>query len=91
MEVVFESLRELYKRVTPALETKRVEMKRAGYPYIKCEDIWNYLKEIKWKNAKNLELSEMVSDILNSDPIYIDEHLKRNLKFQERYAYFDED
>ena len=44
----FETLEELYKRIKPALITKKNEMHRDGYIYIKEEDIWNYLKEIKY-------------------------------------------
>ena len=45
----FRSEEELYDRLKPALVTKRAEMKRNGYPYVKEEDVWNYLKEKKWK------------------------------------------
>ena len=50
MDITFDTLEDLYKRVKPALKTKKEEMKRLGYIYIKEEDIWNYLKEIKWIN-----------------------------------------
>ena len=43
----FNSLEELYERIKPALRCKQSEMKRNGYNYIKLEDIWNYLKEVK--------------------------------------------
>lgn len=91
MDVEFNSLRELYLRLEPALETKRSEMERAGYQYIKKEDIWNYLKEVKWKNSKNLLLNDMVDDILNSDELDIDEHLKRQMRRETRTARFDEE
>lgn len=52
MEVEFNSLEELYQRIKPALTTKKEEMRRSGYVYIKEEDIWNYLKEVKWLNSK---------------------------------------
>ncbi len=54
MDITFNSLEELYERIKPALRAKRAEMHRQGFKYIKKEDIWNYLKEIKWKNSKNL-------------------------------------
>lgn len=91
MEIVFESLRELYARVEPALETKRMEMIRDGYAYIKKEDVWNYLKEEKWKKGRDLSLAEMVSDILNSDNILIDLHFKKQLKDQTRRLNLDEE
>ena len=86
MDIEFESLRELYNRIEPALEAKRMEMIRVGYPYIKKEDIWNYLKESKWKNSRNLSLADMVNDIL-----IIDDHLKKTLRRTRRSAYFDEE
>ncbi len=91
MDIEFGSLRELYARIEPALETKRIEMRREGYSYIKCEDIWNYLKEVKWRNSNDLSLAEMVSDILNTDNIIIDQHLKKALSRQIREAYFGEE
>ena len=66
MDVAFESLEELYKRIKPALITKKNEMKRDGYIYIKEEDIWNYLKETKWKNSIDLTLADMVQDIIHT-------------------------
>ena len=89
MDVAFESLEELYKRIKPALITKKNEMKRDGYIYIKEEDIWNYLKERKWKNARDLSLSEMISDILNTDNIIIDSYLKEKLNLRNRNVYFN--
>ena len=80
MEVEFNSLEELYNRLKPALITKKNEIDRKGFYYIKIEDIWNYLKEVKWKKANDLTLSEMVSDVLNIDILLIDEYLK---KFKE--------
>ncbi len=91
MEIEFTSLRELYARIEPALEAKRMEMLRSGYPYIKKEDIWNYLKEQKWKTSTDLSLAEMVNDILNSDAELIDDHLKNTLRRTRRSAYFDEE
>ena len=60
-----------------------------GYIYIKEEDIWNYLKEIKWKDAKGLSLYDMTSDILNTDNIIIDNYLKEKLNLRNRNVYFD--
>ena len=84
MEIEFQSIKELYERVLPALRTKKREMKRLGISYIKEEDIWNYLKESKWKKGKNLELSEMINDILNVDASYIDFYMKEKLKKENR-------
>ena len=91
MEVEFNSLEELYNRLKPALITKKNEMNRSGYQYIKIEDIWNYLKEVKWKKAKDLSLYEMVSDVLNVDDLLIDNYLKQKLNLKNREIYFKEE
>ncbi len=91
MELEFNSLRELYKRVSPALSTKKIEMHRAGFSYIENEDIWNYLKESKWKKSYDLSLSIMVSDILNSDNILIDSHFKEKMKNIKRVPNLEEE
>ncbi len=89
MEIEFKSLNELYQRLKPALKTKAKEMQRNGYEYIKEEDIWNYLKEIRWKNGYNLELCQMVDDIINTEDIIIDGYLKGKLNLNHRHIYFD--
>ncbi|MEG0026020.1 MAG: post-transcriptional regulator [Bacilli bacterium] len=89
MDIVFGSLEELYERVKPALVTKSLEMCRSGYNYIKPEDVWNYLKEIKWKNSQNLALHEMVDDILNSEEILVDNYVKEKLNRGNREVYFN--
>ena len=66
-------------------------MNRSGYQYIKIEDIWNYLKEVKWKKAKDLSLYEMVSDVLNVDDLLIDDYLKQKLNLKNREIYFKEE
>jgi hypothetical protein len=90
MDIEFNSIEELYKRLTPALITKCQEMHVKGYNYIKEEDIWNYLKEIKWKKSTDLALSEMVNDILNTDDSIIDNYLKSKLNTRERKIYFED-
>lgn len=65
MEVAFNSVEDLYKRVRPALRSKIRELKRNNVFYVKEEDIWNFLAENKWKNTKGLELNDIVDDILN--------------------------
>lgn len=85
----FSSLEELYNRVKPALYSKKEEMRRSGYEYVKEGDIWNYLKENVWNKAKNLELHEVVSNILNTDNALIDYYLKEKLNLRDRQLYFD--
>ncbi|MEG0826319.1 MAG: post-transcriptional regulator [Bacilli bacterium] len=88
MDIEFKSVEELYHRIKPALSTKKEEMKRLGYNYINEIDIWNYLKEIKWKSSFNLSLSDMVNDVLNTDEIIIDRYLKSKLASINREIYF---
>lgn len=91
MDIEFKTLEELYQRIKPALTTKKSEMHRYGLNYIKEEDIWNYLKEVKWKNSRGLSLAAMVSDILNIDNMLIDGYLKKKLNQADRTVYFDLD
>ena len=90
MSEEFNTLEELYNRIKPALKTKAREMKRQGFTYIDESDIWNYLKEIKWKNSKGLALNEIVSDILNTDNLIIDDYLKEKLNIRDRKLYFND-
>lgn len=80
MDIEFNSIKELYDRVTPALNTKVTELKRYDLDYIKKDDIWNYLKDKKWSKANNLLLYQMVDDILNLDNMEIDEYVKGELR-----------
>ena len=91
MDIEFNSLQELYERIKPALITKQSEMKRNGFDYIRVEDIWNFFKEVKWKKANNLSLSEMVSDILNTSDELIDRYLKQKFNLINRKIYFEEE
>ena len=85
------TLEELYKRVRPALTTKKEEMRRNGFVYMKEEDIWNYLKEIKWKKSVDLSLYQMTSDILDTNDYVIDEYLRGKLNLKNRRVYFKEE
>ena len=76
MDLEFSSLKDLYIRVTPALNAKKKELDRIGLSYIQKEDIWNYLVEAKWKQGKDLMLSDIVDDILNTDSNLIDKYFK---------------
>lgn len=91
MELEFNSLQELYNRLKPALRTKQAEMRRNGYEYIKIEDIWNFFQELKWKRAKDLNLYDMVSDILNTNNELIDRYFKQKLNSVNRKIYFEEE
>lgn len=89
MDITFSSVEELYQRIKPALSTKRAEMKRNGFVYATEEDIWNYLKEEKWKNSKNLSLYEMTCDIFDIDDTLIDNYLRNKMNRRTRNIYFD--
>lgn len=80
MDIEFNSLKELYDRLLPALNTKVTELRRYDLDYIKVEDIWNYLRLNKWTKANNLLLYQMVDDILNLDNEEIDEYVKEQIR-----------
>lgn len=88
MDIEFNSAEELYERLNPALRSKVAELSRAGYGYLTTTDVWNYLKEVKWKNSVNLALNEMVSDIFSSDNALIDAYFKNKLHTKTRRVYF---
>ncbi len=64
MDIKFSSQEELYKRVKPALTSKRRELKRYDID-ITEEEIWTYLVETEFKNGSNLTLSDIVSSIMH--------------------------
>ena len=80
MDNEIQSLEELYKRVYPALTSKKRELNKSGYEYIKQKDIWEYLGNKKWKSTEGLDISTMVSDIFHADNKKIDDYLKEQLK-----------
>mgnify|MGYP000015350963 FL=1 len=88
MEITFQSEQELYRYVLPALHAKSMDLKRHQMPYIKEEDIWNFLKEKIWLHQKNLELHQIVNDIMNCDEIKIDDYFKTVLERKRRKPNF---
>lgn len=80
----FESLKELYIKVRPALVIKKEELRKSGMLQIVEADIWNYLKRKKWMNTKNLSLSELVDDILKVDYDELDLFTKKELSRVKR-------
>ncbi len=90
MENEFDSLLDLYKKVYPALSTKKREVFKLGRTYIQEEDIWNCLKETKWKISNNLTLSEMVNDILECNMDMLDNYIKKQISLIERKVNLDE-
>ena len=89
MDYQFSSKEELFKRVGPALRSKVNELHRLGYSYIQELDVWNYLIETKWSKSKNLMLSDIVNDILQSKLENIDMYLKDKISKANRSQYFD--
>ena len=65
--IEFKDVKELYNRVLPALYSKVKELKGLEYKYINEKDIWNYLVNNDWKNKKDLQLNDLISDILYCD------------------------
>ena len=82
MDFTFNSKEELYKMIEPALDAKKSELNRLGYRYIHKNDIWNYLILTKWTKAHDLELSDIVSDILNCDNKLLDKYIKERVSNQ---------
>lgn len=60
----FNNLNELKNRLMPALRIKKEEINNKN---ITEEDIWNCLKDTKWRKSNDLSLSDMVNDILKLD------------------------
>ncbi len=74
---------DLYKELIPALNVKLRLLKNKDYTNIKREDIWDYLKEAKWKNSINLTLADMVQDIIHTDNEEIFSYFNKNKKENE--------
>lgn len=84
MDYEFKSLKELYDRITPALISKKDELRKYGFSNIMESDIWNYLTDIKWKSALELTLSEMVNDIFTVNGEDIINHVIRKVDKEDR-------
>ena len=63
----FTSLSQLYGKLIPAFNVKQRLIKNSKYKDITNENIWSYLTDTKWRNAKDLSLSEMINDIITVD------------------------
>lgn len=74
------SLKELYLKVTPALKTKKEELKRNRIRFITEKMIWDYLKNNIWYNKDNLSLYDIVDDILSLDEIALINYLNGGKK-----------
>lgn len=65
MEIIFHTQEELYRRLYPALHTKKRQLQKKGIKFIEEENIWEYCKKNKWCYINGLSLSDMVDDILH--------------------------
>ena len=63
----FKTVPELYRRVLPALKSKRKELELKKLGFITENDIWNCLRRTKWARD---------ADILNIEPEKLLEFLK---------------
>lgn len=77
MDYGFNTQKELYTRVRPALHAKVEEFKRLNYAHIREIDIWKYLGIVKWSKSNNLTLADIVSDIIHLDPKKINNYLRK--------------
>jgi hypothetical protein len=58
-----------FSMLKPALLSKAEEFSILGYDKVSNEDIWDYLKEKKWRNPKEgIRVYELVSDIMSLKP-----------------------
>lgn len=67
----YNSQKELYMNLVPALNVKLKLLRRNNYKDITREDIWNYLRDNKWRYGVDLTLADMVQDIIHTDNLEI--------------------
>lgn len=77
MDLEFDSIEQLYKRILPALRAKTSQLSRIGYSYIEEQDIWDYLAIRKWSKMEGLTLADMVNDIFQIDKDILCEYVRR--------------
>lgn len=75
----YKSQLELYQGLTPALNVKLTLLKKNNHKEVTKEDIWNYLKETKWKSSVDLTLADMVQDIIHTDSSELIAYHKKKL------------
>lgn len=64
MNEEFNSVKDLYIRVLPALKIKKRELKKKGIEKLEKE-IFDDLVKSKWIKGINISLNQIVNDILN--------------------------
>lgn len=75
----FNSVTELYKRVLPALRSKKKELIINKLGFITEKDIWDFLRENKWSKEANLTLFDIVNDILTVEESSLVQYMKAKL------------
>lgn len=83
----FNSLKELYDRITPLLNSKVKELRSNHYLVTTSDDIWEFLKN-KWMNSSNLTLYDITCDVLNLDSELIESYSIERRKRDEQWDYF---
>lgn len=73
-DIIFTSEQELYKRLLPALKSKKKILSKTGFSYIKEKDIWEALINERWNNVTGLELCDMVDDILHIEDNFLNNY-----------------
>lgn len=63
----YKSQKDLYISLIPALNVKLRLLKNNDFGDITRMDIWNYLKNNKWRSSVDLTLADMVNDIIHTD------------------------
>lgn len=76
--------KELYDKITPALDARVAMLRREGENLVKKEDIWNYLSLKVWPNKENLTLDEVVNDIFSVDKDKLREYVNDLIDKQNR-------
>lgn len=75
----YKSQKELYDGLIPAMNVKLKLLKKSNYLDITYDDIWEYLRDFKWKNSVDLTLSDMVQDIIHTDNLEIANYVKNKV------------
>ena len=83
MNYEFSSLEELYKRVSPALNSRVNELKKYGNLSISKYDLWKCLILNKWRYGQGLMLCDIVDDILNTSFDEINSYYMKMIKDEE--------
>ena len=75
----YRSQEELYQGLIPAINVKMKLLRKSHYDNITREDIWDYLKDNKWRSSIDLTLGDMVQDIIHTDNLEIVNYVKNKM------------